>query len=177
MEPSHVGALTPASEAAQWIRNRWSTVPRAGIILGTGLGNLAQHIDAQAVFPYDEIPHFPRTTAIGHRGHLICGTLASVPVVTMEGRLHAYEGYSLAETTLPVRVLRQLGVRLLIVSNASGGMNPNFGPGEIMVVDDHINLMSGNPLVGSHDPALARYPAMSAPYDPQLIGAALRIAR
>jgi len=170
--------LAAANEAAQWIHDRWSVRPRAGIILGTGLGNLAGHIDAEAVFPYGQIPHFRPTTAIGHRGQLICGTLASVPVVTMEGRFHAYEGYSLAETTLPVRVLKRLGVRLLIVSNASGGMNPYFQPGQIMVIDDHINLMPGNPLVGTHDSALgARYPDMRSPYDPRLIEAALRIAR
>ncbi len=160
------------------IRRHWDKQPRAGIILGTGLGNLVDQIDVEATIDYESIPHFVNSTAISHRGRLVCGTLQGVPVMAMEGRFHMYEGYSLKEITLPVRVLKACGAELLIVSNASGGMNPYFHAGDIMVIEDHINLMGDNPLIGVNDDRLGdRFPDMSQPYDLQLIDQVLEVAR
>ena len=166
------------NESAVAIQARWSSRPRAGIILGTGLGNLAEQIAGAVKLDYEEIPHFPRSTALGHKGQLLCGELAGVPVVTMEGRFHLYEGYDPAEVSLPVWVMKQLGIELLIISNASGGLNPQYSSGDIMIVEDHINLMFGNPLVGINDDSLGpRFPDMSRPYDQRLVDRALSIAR
>jgi purine-nucleoside phosphorylase len=165
-------------DAAAAIRAVWSGRPRVGIILGTGLAGFSDQIEREAVLSYEEIPHFPRATALGHKGHLVCGTVAGTTVMTMEGRFHLYEGYPAAQITLPVRVMKQLGVELLIVSNASGGLNPNFSVGDIVVLDDHINLMPANPLVGVNDDELGpRFPDMSVPYDHALVARALEIAR
>lgn len=165
-------------EACAVIRRAWNRTPHAGIILGTGLGSLVKKIDVQAEFDYSEIPHFLKSTATSHRGRLICGELGGVPVVAMEGRFHMYEGYPLDRITLPVRVMKFLGAELLMVSNACGGMNPNFQAGDIMLIEDHINLMGGNPLIGINDERLGpRFPDMSQPYDRRLIHESLRIAR
>lgn len=172
------GLYEKVHEAAAWIRQAWPGQPHAGIILGTGLGSLVQHIDEEASLEYEAIPHFPRSTAIGHRGRLVCGQLAGLPVVAMEGRFHMYEGYPLDEITLPVRVMKVLGAKLLVVSNACGGMNPYYQCGDIMVIDDHINLMGANPLIGINDDALGpRFPDMCEPYDQRLIERALAVAR
>ncbi len=142
------------------------------------MSNIAEQLKIEAEIDYDAIPHFPQATAISHRGQLVCGTLAGVPVIAMAGRFHAYEGYSPATTAFPVRVMKHLGVELLIVSNASGGLNPRFASGDIVVIDDHINLMFENPLVGANDDALGpRFPDMSRPYDPALAQSALSVAR
>jgi len=160
------------------IQRRWSERPRAGIILGTGLGPLARQIEAAATIEYERIPHFPKSTVASHRGQLICGTLSGVPVVAMEGRFHAYEGYPLDQITLPVRVMKALGAEMLIVTNAAGGMNPIYAQGDIMLIDDHINLMGLNPLIGVNDDRLGpRFPDMSRPYDAELIARAMEIAR
>lgn len=160
------------------IKTQWGTEPYAGIILGTGLGGLIEEIEVDATLDYESIPHFPRSTAIGHRGRLVCGRLASLPVLAMEGRFHMYEGYSLQQITLPVRVMRALGAKLLVVSNACGGMNPYFRCGDIMVIEDHINLMGDNPLIGINDDRLGpRFPDMCEPYDQKLVATALEIAR
>jgi len=165
-------------EAVALIRGRFPTAPQVGIILGTGIGPLAEQIDVEASIDYEEIPHFLKSTATGHRGRLVCGRLAGVPVVAMEGRFHAYEGYAMAQITLPVRVMKALGCELLVVTNACGGMNPNYARGDIMLIDDHINMLGSNPLVGINDDRLGpRFPDMSRPYDPQLIDLALTIAR
>ena len=165
-------------EAVTAIRRAWPGTPRAGIILGTGLGSLAEQIDIEASIEYDEIPNFLRSTATSHRGRLVCGKLDGVPLIAMEGRFHMYEGYSLKEITLPVRVMRALGAELLVLSNACGGMNPLYDRGDIMVIDDQINLMGDNPLIGINDDRLGpRFPDMSAPYDPELIQLALEVAR
>jgi len=165
-------------EACSVIQKKWGQKPHAGIILGTGLGSLVRKIDVQAEFEYSEIPHFLKSTATSHRGRLLCGELSGVPVVAMEGRFHMYEGYPLDRITLPVRVMKFLGAQLLMVSNACGGMNPNFQAGDIMLIEDHINLMGGNPLIGINDDRLGpRFPDMSQPYDHRLIREALRIAR
>lgn len=165
-------------EAVAKIRSGWDRKPHAGIILGTGLGGLVEEIDEEASFEYDEIPNFPTSTAISHRGRLVCGMLEGVPVVAMEGRFHMYEGYSLKQITLPVRVMKALGADLLVVSNACGGMNPYFQGGDLMVIEDHINLMGDNPLIGINDDRLGpRFPDMCEPYDSALIDRALEIAR
>jgi len=166
------------AEAVQAIRRQWDSPAEVGIILGTGLGALAGEITAEARIEYSSIPHFPRSTTHSHAGQLVCGQLAGLAVVAMEGRLHAYEGYTQQQITFPVRVMRALGAKLLIASNASGGMNPQYCKGDIVVIDDHINLMNGNPLIGVNDDRLGpRFPDMSAPYDPVLIDRALGIAR
>ena len=155
---------TQIDAAVAAIRGHWSGKPRVGIILGTGLGGLTEDIQVEASVGYEEIAHFARSTAISHKGRLVCGTLAGVPVIAMEGRFHAYEGYSLQQITLPVRVMRALGAELLIVTNAAGGMNPNYSLGDLMVIDDHINMMGVNPLVGINDDRLGpRFPDMSRP--------------
>ncbi|MEX2142574.1 MAG: purine-nucleoside phosphorylase [Pirellulales bacterium] len=128
-------------EAAAAIGRLWECRPRVGIILGTGLGGFVDHIEVDGAIPFDRMPHFARSTADGHDGRLVCGRLAGVSVITMSGRCHGYEGYSSAQITLPVRLMRALGVRLLILSNASGGMNPSYRSGDVMVIEDHINLM------------------------------------
>jgi purine-nucleoside phosphorylase len=165
-------------EATEFIRRDWHGQPTVGIILGTGLGGLATQIRSQVTFDYESIPHFPRSTTVGHAGQLVCGELQGLTVAAMEGRFHAYEGYSYRQITFPVRVVEALGAELLIVSNACGGLNPHYGLGDIVVIDDHINLMSGNPLIGINDDALGpRFPDMSAPYDRSLIDRALEVAR
>jgi purine-nucleoside phosphorylase len=166
------------TEACGTIRGRWPHVPRVGLILGSGLGGAAAAIRDPVTIPYEEIPHFARSTATSHAGQLVCGMLEEVPVVVMEGRMHAYEGYPLAQITFPVRVLARLGAGLLVVTNACGGLNPFFRSGDIMVIDDHINLMNDNPLVGINDDRLGpRFPDMSAPYTPALVDRALEVAR
>lgn len=165
-------------EAVAAIRQQWDGAPQAGVILGTGLGNLADQMQVEATIDYGDIPHFPTSTAISHRGRLVCGTLAGVPVLAMEGRFHQYEGYPLKQITLPVRVMKAMGADLLVVSQAVGGMNPNYALGDVMIIDDHINLMGDNPLVGVNDDRLGpRFPDMSAPYDPALIEVGLGVAR
>ena len=160
------------------IASRWSHAPRVGIILGTGLGGFANQIAADVVIPYGELPHFPTSTAIGHKGQLICGRLEDVPVIAMQGRFHLYEGYSPKLATLPVRVMKQLGAELLIVSNASGGLNPSYASGDVMVLEDQINFMFRNPLMGINDDNLGpRFPDMCRPYDRELMDQATSIAR
>ncbi|MGI8818945.1 MAG: purine-nucleoside phosphorylase [Gemmatimonadales bacterium] len=155
--------------AAEVIRKRTSVTPGVGIILGTGLGGLAEQIDVESSIPYEEIPGFPLSTVETHAGRLLLGRLGKCPVVAMQGRFHRYEGYGLAEVTFPVRVLHALGARTLVVSNACGGMNPLWAPGDLVLLSDHINLLGDNPLVGSNDDRLGpRFPDMSAPYDPAL---------
>ncbi len=165
-------------EAVAEIGRQWKGRPCVGIILGTGIGPLAEEIKTEAAIDYESIPHFLRSTATGHRGRLVCGTLGGTSVVAMEGRHHAYEGYSMQQITLPVRVMRALGAELLVATNACGGLNPHFATGDIMLIDDHINLMGNNPLVGINDDRLGpRFPDMSRPYDSELIERGLEIAR
>ena len=172
------GLYDKVQAAADKIRSVWKGTPHAGIILGTGLGSLVQQIQEEASLDYEAIPHFPRSTAISHRGRLVCGKLGGLPVMAMEGRFHMYEGYPLDQITLPVRVMRALGAKLLVVSNACGGMNPYYKSGDIMLIDDHINLMGANPLIGINDDRLGpRFPDMCEPYDHTLTERALAIAR
>jgi purine-nucleoside phosphorylase len=172
----HVAAQI--EESAKFVRSRWQGAPKAGIILGSGLGAVANEIDSEAAIEYGEIPNFLRSTAVGHKGRLLCGKLGGVPVVAMQGRFHCYEGYSAERATFPVRVMKALGVELLVVSNAAGGLNTNYAAGDVMVIDDHINLLNCNPLVGINDDNLGpRFPDMGAPYDRRLSDQALAIAR
>tara|TARA_R110002073_G_scaffold297368_2_gene463589 strand:+ start:14129 stop:15058 length:930 start_codon:yes stop_codon:yes gene_type:complete len=165
-------------DACKKIRSEFSKTPKVGIILGTGLGGLAEQIEVEASFEYGDIPHFPTSTATSHRGRLVCGQLAGVPVVAMEGRFHQYEGYPLKQITLPVRVFKALGAELLVVSNACGGLNPYFSNGDIMVIEDQINLMGDNPLIGVNDDRLGpRFPDMCEPYDQQWIDRTMELAR
>src|SRR5437763_14650975 len=164
-------------EAKQVIQKRWAGKPRVGIILGTGLGGLAQDIAAEATIPFEDIPHFLRSTVTSHAGNFVCGKLAGKTVAAMEGRIHAYEGYSLKQLAFPVRIMRALGCEILIASNACGGMNPQYAKGDIMVIEDHINLIGDNPLIGKNDDRLGeRFPDMCYPYDRELIALAQRVA-
>jgi purine-nucleoside phosphorylase len=163
--------------AAGVVRGQSTLVPEIGIILGTGLGGLAREIAVEAEVPYAEIPGFPLSTVETHAGRLLLGRLGGRPVVAMQGRFHRYEGYDLQQVTFPVRVLHALGARTLIVSNACGGMNPLWGPGDLVLLSDHINLLGDNPLVGPNDERLGpRFPDMSAPYDPELRALARKTA-
>ncbi len=165
-------------EALSTIRQRTDFRPRTGIILGTGLGNLADEVAAEAVIPYQELPHFATSTVQSHQGRLVFGRLAGHPVVVMAGRLHYYEGWTMQQVTFPVRVLKQLGIEQLIITNASGGINPHLKGGDIVVVRDHINLLPENPLRGANDERLGpRFPDMSKPYDADLRARAMAIAR
>lgn len=164
--------------AVEKIRSVWKSEPKVGIILGTGLGSLAGNIEQEASLEYEAIPHFPKSTATSHRGRLVMGRLEGLPVMAMEGRFHKYEGYSLDQITLPVRVMKALGCELLVVSNACGGMNPYYRSGDLMLIEDHINLLGDNPLIGVNDDRLGpRFPDMIEPYDQRLIDSALEIAR
>lgn len=171
-----IAAQTTA--ATEFIQGRWRSAPRVGLILGTGLGGLAEQITSATRIPFQDIPYFPRSTAMGHQGRLVCGELHGTSVVAMQGRFHLYEGYSAQEITLPVRVMRQLGIDCLIVSNASGGLNPQFESGDVMAIDDQINLTWKNPLIGINDDSLGpRFPDMSRPYSSRLIDIAQQTGR
>jgi purine-nucleoside phosphorylase len=163
--------------AAAVVRKAAGLQPAVAIILGTGLGALADEIAVEASIPYDQIPGFPLSTVESHAGRLLLGHLGSRPVVAMQGRFHRYEGYGLAEVTFPVRVMHALGARTLVVSNACGGMNPLWNPGDLVLLSDHINLLGDNPLIGFNDERLGlRFPDMSAPYDPELRALARAVA-
>ena len=164
-------------ETVRFIRTKTSAEPPIGIILGTGLGALAKEIVPDVVIDYAEIPHFPVSTVESHHGKLTFGTLSGKPVVAMQGRFHYYEGYTMRQITFPVRVMKYLGVRTLLISNAAGALNPAFARGDIMVMSDHINLLGDNPLIGPNDESLGpRFPDMSEPYSQKLIALAGTIA-
>lgn len=164
--------LEQINETANYIRGCTKHRPEIGMILGSGLGPLADQIESADIVPFDQIPHFPVSTVWGHSGRLVIGQLAGQSVLVMQGRAHFYEGYSMGQTTLPVRVMQALGVKILIVTNAAGGLNPDWQPGDLMLITDHINLvgMTGqNPLRGPNLDAFGpRFPDMSEPYDAEL---------
>lgn len=156
-------------ETADFLANKFSVLPEIAIILGSGLGGLADKIQDPIVVPYAEIPHFKHSTAMGHKGNLICGKLGGKQVLAMQGRFHFYEGYAMKEVTYPVRVMKLLGVRVLLVSNAAGGINTSFKIGDLMIIRDHINMMP-NPLLGANDDDFGpRFPDMTRAYDRDLI--------
>lgn len=164
-------------QTADYIRSKAGNVPETAIILGTGLGALVDHITEKKYIPYTEIPNFPVSTVEGHSGNLIFGRLGNRQVIAMQGRFHYYEGYDMKEVTFPVRVMKQLGVNILFVSNAAGGMNKEFRVGDIMIITDHINLFPENPLRGKNYEELGpRFPAMTEAYDKRLVAAAEEIA-
>lgn len=164
-------------ESAAVIRSKWPKSPTVGIVLGTGLGHLADDIAVDAVMPYESLPHFPRSTAPSHKGQLVCGMLGGKSVLAMQGRFHAYEGYKADAITFPIRVMKALGCNTLIVSNAGGGLNPQYSKGDIMLIDDHINLIGDNPLIGPNDDRLGvRFPDMCHAYDRELLVLAKKVA-
>ena len=164
------------SETASYIQEKVGDMPKTAIILGTGLGELVKHIDVKIAIPYSEIPNFPVSTVEGHSGRLIFGNLGNKYVMAMQGRFHFYEGYSMKEATFPVRVMNKLGVKTLFVSNAAGGMNPQFRIGDLMIITDHINLFPEHPLRGKNFPTGPRFPDMSEAYDRELLRKAHAIA-
>lgn len=160
------GLYENIQEATDFILTKTRVRPRFGLVLGTGLGDVAAAIEPDAVIPYSEIPHFVESTSMGHQGDLIVGTLGGKKVVSMQGRLHYYEGYTMKEITFPIRVMKALGAEELIISNAVGGMDPHLDLGDIVTITDHINLMGDNPLIGWNDDRLGeRFPDMSEPYN------------
>ena len=164
-------------EAVSYLKGRTKLVPEVAVILGTGLGTLAEGLKVETAISYREIPHFSASTVESHKGELLFGRLAGRPAVVMSGRVHFYEGYSMRQVSFPVRVMQALGAHTLVVSNACGGMNPLMNAGDIMVVTDHINLMGDNPLIGPNDESLGpRFPDMSQPYDRGLIRLAEDVA-
>lgn len=171
-----------AADAARWIRNQWEGKPRVGIVLGTGSGEIADSIAREVSLPYAEIPHFPRSTAIGHKGHWLCGQFADHPVVAMQGRFHLYEGYDVDQSTIGIHVMQQLGVDLVLISNAAGGINPKFQLGEIMAISSHIDFMfrSTSSLCGPVTVVAEEVRPRTrsdAAYCPRLLEAAHRCAR
>jgi len=165
------------NDAVEYIREQTKIVPEIAIILGTGLGALAQQVENSLEIPYENIPHFPVSTLEAHAGNLVLGTIRDKKVVVMQGRFHYYEGYSMKEITFPIRVMKVLGANTLIVSNAAGSMDEQLDPGDIMIITDHINLMTDNPLRGVNDDTLgSRYPDMYNAYSPDLVDLAYRIA-
>jgi len=169
--------LQRIEEAAAWLKERGADDPRAMVVLGTGLGGLGDLLERPFRIPYDEIPHFPASTSPSHDGELIVGWRGATKVLAMHGRFHLYEGWSMEEVTLPVRVARALGARTLLITSAVGGMDPRLRKADIVAIDDHINLMGDSPLRGPNDDALGpRFPDMSAPYDRDLIERAEALA-
>lgn len=164
-------------ETASWLKKRMKTSPETAIILGTGLGQLASEITDTYEFPYSEIPNMPVSTVEGHSGKLIFGKLGGKDIMAMQGRFHFYEGYSMKEVTFPVRVMYELGIKTLFVSNAAGGMNPEFKIGDLMIIDDHINFFPEHPLRGKNFPTGPRFPDMHETYDHELIALADKIAK
>ncbi len=166
------------TEAADYIKKKIPEKPLAGLLTGTGLGDSGQSMQASVSIPYQEIPHFPVSTVQSHRGVFLAGTMAHRPVVVMQGRFHLYEGYSPLAVTFPIRVMQTLGVKMLFITNAAGGLNPTFRPADIMIIKDHINLTGANPLVGpNHDDWGDRFPDMTQAYDKQLISLVEKAAK
>ncbi|MDA8427154.1 MAG: purine-nucleoside phosphorylase [Treponema sp.] len=162
-------------EAAAFIRSRIASVPRIALVLGSGLGVLAEEVEGAVVVPYSDIPHFPVSTAPGHAGRLVAGRLGGRDVLVMQGRFHYYEGYPVSRIAFPVRVFKALGVEILFLTNAAGGADPRFSPGDLMIITDHINLTGQNPCVGENDERIGRrFFDMSSAYDPGLRAAAKR---
>ncbi|HOV37074.1 MAG TPA: purine-nucleoside phosphorylase [Dysgonamonadaceae bacterium] len=169
--------LETIKQTSDYLKNKIEEIPNTAIILGTGLGELANEIDNKTEIPYAEIPNFPVSTVEGHSGKLIIGTLGGKRILAMQGRFHFYEGYSMKEVTFPVRVFQALGVKYLFVSNAAGGMNPSFDIGDIMLIEDHINMFPEHPLRGkNYDELGTRFPDMSEAYDKKLRMMAIQIA-
>jgi len=173
-----MSAITDQIAAARsYIQARTSITPQLALVLGSGLGDLVDEIAVDVEFPYDEIPNFPVSTVVGHAGKLVIGTLKGKEVVVMQGRLHYYEGYPMAAIIFPIRVLHALGARTLIVTNAAGGLNPDYTPGDLMLITDHINMMGNNALIGPNDETIGpRFPDLTHTYTLELRNLALQLA-
>ena len=170
--------LNEINETLQFIQSRHPSKPSVGIVLGSGLGSFVNEIEVECEIPYSDIPNFPVSTVKGHNGKLIFGTLGGKKVVAMAGRFHYYEGYSTGEVVFPIRILKFLGVQTLVLSNAAGGINRSFKVGDLMIIRDHISMLTVNPLIGKNEEALGeRFPDMSEPYKNHLIRSARQIAR
>lgn len=173
--------LAEIDEVANFIRSKTQYIPKIGLILGSGLGDLAKSIENPDFIPYHDIPSWPKSTVYGHSGQLVIGKLEGQTVITMQGRAHYYEGYSMAQVTLPVRVMKRLGVEILIVTNAAGAINPDYEPGDVMFLSDHIAMIAmagNNPLRGPNIEEFGpRFPDMSRPYDPELLKIAKEVAQ
>lgn len=169
--------LAAADECVRLIRRKWTKRPRAAVILGTGLGGLTSHFDIEAAFPYSTLPSFPQPTAIAHKGQLVCGELAGVPIIALQGRVHYYEQFNFTQITHPVRVAAALGCELLVVSNASGGLNPQYRSGDIVVLDNHIDLMGQRNTLSTTERSLSRCLEPQAFYDSELADVAVSISR
>jgi purine-nucleoside phosphorylase len=175
---SAVNTLEQVAEAVAFIRGKSKLEPKIGLVLGSGLGAFAKSLERATTIPYGQIPHFPPSTAIGHNGEMILGHCQGVRVVVMSGRVHHYEGYTLQQVVFPVRVLGKLGVDILIMTNAAGSVNVNYKPGELMLIEDHINYMGGNPLIGENlDELGPRFFDMTEPYDAELRAIAEKACR
>ena len=174
-------SLQEIDRVTDTIRKRISIEPRIGLILGSGLNDMAASVEEGIVIPYEDIPDWPRSTVIGHAGRLVIGSLEGQKVIVMQGRVHYYEGYSMGQVTLPIRVMQRLGIEIMVVTNAAGGVNPEFSPGDVMLISDNLNLMgmSGlNPLMGPNlDEIGPRFPDMSQAYDPELCELARKVAK
>ena len=169
--------LKQISETHEYLEKHLTLKPDIGIILGTGLGDLVKEIDIKNTISYSDIPHFPESTVEAHEGKIIAGKLAKKSIIAMQGRFHYYEGYTIQQITLPIRVMKCLGIHTLLISNACGGMNPQFKRGDLMIIEDHINLLGINPLIGRNlDDFGPRFPDMSEPYSKDLIKLAEQIA-
>lgn len=161
--------ISQIETSVKYLKEQGITPPQIGIVLGTGLGQMVNEIEIEHTIPYENIPHFPVSTVESHSGKLIFGKISGKSVVAMQGRFHYYEGYSLAEVTFPIRVMKKLGIKQLLLSNAAGALNPKYTKGDLMLLDDHINFLPDNPLRGkNHDELGSRFPDMSAPYSKQL---------
>ena len=170
--------LDHLSETHRYVADKITSVPDVGIVLGTGLGGLTQEIQAEHTFSYADIPHFPVSTVESHDGKLIYGTLGDKKVFAMQGRFHAYEGYTMSQITYPIRLMHLLGIKTLFISNVSGGINTRYEKGDLVIIEDHINLQTANPLTGPNlDDFGPRFPDMSQPYDPELIHLAWQVAK
>lgn len=174
-------SLEQMDAAANEIRRRVKSMPKIALILGSGLGGLADAVEEAVIIPYEELPHWPQSTVWGHAGRLVVGNLENQPVMIMQGRVHFYEGYSMSQVTFPVRVMQRLGVEVLVVTNAAGAINPDYNPGDLMLITDNLNLigmMGFNPLIGPNSDELGlRFPDMSQAYDRKLNGIARQVAK
>lgn len=170
--------MSHVEEVMEIIRNQTGQAPEIGLILGSGLGDLADDIEHADYIPYHSLPYFPEPTVKGHKGRFVIGRLEGKTVIAMQGRYHHYEGYSLKQVAFPVEVMKALGIRTLIVTNAAGGINLNYSPGDLMLIQDHINMLGASPLIGPNDDQIGpRFPDMSASYDPSLIELAKKEAK
>lgn len=178
MHKNSLASSDAIEQATGFVRSKWAQVPRVGIILGSGLGGLAEAVEQPTTVAYEETPHFPRSTAIGHQGRFVCGQLGGVEVIVMQGRFHLYEGYSTSDVTLPVHVMCRLGIETLIVSNAAGGLNPHFSAGDVMVLSGHLNRMNRRPQEElAEQPGGVWMQSTLCPYDSQLSQLARHVAR